>query len=167
MLVPVDFNLDTLPNIIANVLQDRQFEDQKVKYFIGTDWTLEYLLGLSCLKNLFYEAILVAKLLQKSNDFEFNDDEYSEEIKRINQKVNGEIASWEELETSSEIAYKLYWEIMQGKGKNKTSKAIVAQCLASLLEREKNNQSLVSRVKKDPHLKYLIDAIAHVTNVQP
>lgn len=167
LLVSTDFNLDTLPSIRVKALQNRQFEDQKVKYFIGTDWTLEYLLGLSCLKDLFYEAILTAKLLQKSDDFDFNDDEYSEEIKRINQKVNGEIASWEELETSPEIAYKLYWEIMQGKGKNKTSKAIVAQCLASLLEREKNNQSLVSRVKKDPHLKYLIDAINHVTNVQP
>ncbi|MGX7686591.1 ATP-dependent nuclease [Flectobacillus roseus] len=166
LLVPVDFNLDTLPDIMANVLQDRQFEDQKVKYFIGTDWTLEYLLGLSCLKDLFYEAILTAKLLQKSDDFDFNDDEYREEIKRINQKANGEIASWEELETTPEIAYKLYWEIMQGMGKNKTSKAIVAQCLASLLEREKNNQSLVSRVKKDQHLKYLIDAIKHAANVQ-
>lgn len=165
LLVPIDFNLDTLPNIRVKALQNRQFEDQKVKYFTGTDWTLEYLLGLSCLKNLFYEAILIAKLLQKSDDFDFNDDEYNEETKGINQKVNGEIASWEEIKTSSEIAYELYWEIMQGNGKNKTSKAIVAQCLASLLDKEKNNLYLISQVKRDPHLKYLIDAINHVTNV--
>lgn len=166
-LVPTDFNLNSLPNIRFNALQKRQFAHQRVKYFIGTDWTLEYLLGLSCLKNLFYEAILIAKLLQRSDDFDFNDDEYKEETKKINQKVNGEIASWEEIKTSSEIAYELYWEIMQGKGKNKTSKAVVAQCLASLLEREKNNLSLINKVKKDQHLRYLIDAINHVTDVQP
>jgi hypothetical protein len=33
--------------------------------------------------------------------------------------------------------------------------------------KEKNNQPLISRVKEDTYLKYLIDAITHVTNVQP
>lgn len=166
LLVPIDFNLDTLPSIRVKALQNRQFEDQKVKYFIGTDWTLEYLLGLSCLKGLFYEAILTAKLLQKSDDFDINEQEYIDAVSEIKQQVQTDLADWEASKMDIEdIAYKLYWEIMQGNGKNKTSKAIVAQCLASLLEKEKNNLSLKSQVKRDPHLQYLIDAINHVSNV--
>ena len=88
---------------------------------------------------------------------------------KIKHQVQIDFSTWEEVSKMNpeEIAYKLYWETMQGKGTNKTSKAIVAQCLASLLIREKDNLSLISQVQKDQHLKYLIDAINHVTNVQP
>lgn len=167
LLVNIDFNLDGLKLIRDKAYKDKQFEDQEVKYFVGTDWTLEYLLGLSCLKNLFYEAILTAKLLQKSDDFDLNEQEYIDAVAEINRKANGEIASWEEMKTSPQIAYELYWEIMQGKGTNKTSKAIVAQCLASLLEKEKNNQTLKKQVEQDPNLQYLIESIKHAANVQP
>jgi putative ATP-dependent endonuclease of the OLD family len=167
LLVPTDFNLHSLPNIRLNALQKRQFEDQKVKYFVGTDWTLEYLLGLSCLKNLFYEAILTAKLLQKSDEFDLDEKEYVDAVDEIKHQVQIDFSTWEVNMNPEEIAYKLYWETMQGKGTNKTSKAIVAQCLASLLIREKDNSSLISQVKKDQHLKYLIDSINHVTNDQP
>jgi hypothetical protein len=133
----IDLESDLL-QIKIDALKSKQFEDQKVKYFVGTDWTLEYLLGLSCLKNLFYEAILTAKLLQKSDAFDLNEQEYIDAVYEIKQQVQTDLADWETSKmTIEDIAYKLYWEIMQGKGKNKTSKAIVAQCLASLLERRK------------------------------
>ena len=164
----IDLESDLL-QIKNDALQSKQIEEQKVKYFVGTDWTLEYLLGLSCLKNLFYEAILTAKLLQKSDEFDLDEKEYIDAVNEIKHQVQIDFSTWEEVSKMNpeEIAYKLYWETMQGKGTNKTSKAIVAQCLASLLIREKDNLSLISQVQKDQHLKYLIDAINHVTNVQP
>ena len=163
----IDLESDLL-QIKNDALQSKQFEEQKVKYFVGTDWTLEYLLGLSCLKNLFYEAILTAKLLQKSDEFELDEKEYIDAVNEIKLQVQKDFSTWEVSRMNpEEIAYKLYWETMQGKGTNKTSKAIVAQCLASLLIKEKDNSSLISQVQKDQYLKYLIDAINHVTNVQP
>ncbi len=168
MLNPVPFDLNNLITLRSQAYSKKQFEDQKVKYFVGTEWTLEYLLGLSCMKNFFYEAILTAKLLQKSDDFDSSDQEYIDAIGEIKLHVQGELDAWETQQISEEeIAYKLYWEIMQGKGTNKTSKAIVAQCLASILNREIKNQTLKSAVMQDVHLSYLINAIKHVTNVQP
>lgn len=168
ILIPVPFDLNNLDTLRSQAYSKKQFEDQKVKYFVGSEWTLEYLLGLSCMKNFFYEAILTAKLLQKSDDFDSSDQEYGDAINEIKQQVQSDLSTWETQQVNGEdIAYKLYWEIMQGKGPNKTSKAIVAQCLASILNREIENQTLKSAVMEDVHLTYLIKAIKHVTNVQP
>lgn len=168
MLNPVPFDLNNLDTLRSQAYSKKQFKDQKVKYFVGTEWTLEYLFGLSCMKNFFYEAILTAKLLQKSDDFDASDQEYGDVINEIKQQVQSDLSTWETEQVNGEdIAFKLYWEIMQGKGTNKTSKAIVAQCLASILQREMENQTLISAVMEDVHLSYLINAIKHVTNVQP
>jgi len=152
-----------LPTIKNNVLSKKMFYEQKVKYFVGKDWTLEYLLGLSCIKNLFYEAILTAQLILKSDDFDESSLEIIEEIKEIKKIVEKDIREWEKTMNREEIAYKLYWEIMQGKDKNKTSKAVVAQCLSSLFKEQP--ETLKNEILQDEYLKYLVEAIKYAANV--
>lgn len=126
-----------------------------IKGFVNNFWTLEYELGLSCLKKLFYTAILMAKQV-----------EYFEEaiLKDCKEEAN-DIDSWG---TPTEIAYQIYWVEMMGRGKNKLSKAIVAQFFAEILEREiKGNDTLKNELKieieDDDNLKYIVDAIKHAT----
>lgn len=158
----IDLNND-LPTIKNNVLSKKMFYEQKVKYFVGKDWTLEYLLGLSCIKNLFYEAILTAQLILKSDDFDESSLEIIEEIKEIKKVVEKNMREWEKTMNREEIAYKLYWEIMQGKDKNKTSKAVVAQCLSSLFKEQP--ETLKNEILQDEYLKYLVEAIKYAANV--
>lgn len=157
-------NLDSdLTQIQKHTYQNKTIKEQNTQYFICPEWTLEYVIGKSCLKQLFYESILTAKLILKSEDFNLDEDEYSTEIAKYKEQTSSDIAVWEEIMTSEQIAYLIYWEIMQNNELNKTSKAVVAQCLSNALGTASN--SLKQQIMEDPYLKYLIDAIKYAANV--
>lgn len=144
----------------VKALKEQQYsptENAQIKGFVNTHWTLEYELALSCLKDQFYTAILMAK-----------DTGYfvTQELANYKQEANTQISTWKSSgKTSEQIAYEIYWVEMMGKGTNKTSKAIVAQFFAEILEIEMNTQKteLKRQIESDEHIKYLVEAIKHAT----
>ncbi len=132
-------------------------KNEKIRGFVNTHWTLEYELALSSLKELFYTVILMAK----SSDYFMLD-----ELNEYRQEAQDKISSWTDLsKTHEQIAYEIYWVEMMGSNKNKTSKAIVAQFFAEILEIEMitKKDELKRQIEADLHLKYLVDAIKHAT----
>ncbi|BDS10981.1 ATP-dependent nuclease [Aureispira anguillae] len=168
--INIDIDQD-LPTIKTNELERKNCSEKNVKYFISPNWTLEYELGLSCLRDLFYEAILTAKLILKSSDFDTADEEFIEEIRLIKLQVEQDINDWKASMSREEIAYKLYWIIMQGRDKNKVSKAVVAQCLSKIILDKKENldelayEELKGQILSDSNINYLVEAIKHTANV--
>lgn len=133
-------------------------ENNKIKGFVNSHWTLEYELALSCLRNQFYTAIIMAK----------NYDYFvTEELETYRQQAKTLIEGWEtEGKTAQQIAYEIYWVEMMGRNKNKTSKATVAHFFAEILEIEMKTQKdeLKRQIEADPNLAYLINAIKHATS---
>lgn len=101
-------------------------ENEKIKGFVNTHWTLEYELGLSCLKEQFYTSIIMAK------DYDYFVLAKLETYKR---QAKTQIEQWNiEVKTPQQIAYEIYWIEMMGRNKNKTSKATIAHFFAEILE---------------------------------
>lgn len=156
----VDVDISVLSDRKKKILISKKGRSQKnVQYCVAENWTLEYEIALSCLKELFYDAIC---LTQKIGWFDEN------ALATLN-KFSTDYSGTKDKE---EIAYDMYWKKMMKKGeseKNKGfSKAIVAQLFAEILEREiKNNairkDELKTQINADPYLKYLVDAIKHAT----
>jgi putative ATP-dependent endonuclease of the OLD family len=135
-------------------------QNDKIKGFVNSHWTLEYELALSCLKEQFYTAILMAK---EHDYFVFA------ELGTYIQKAHTQIEQWiTENKTAQQIAYQIYWVEMMGKGTNKSSKATVAHFIAEILEiGEKDiikKAELKTQIEADESLKYLVDAIKHATS---
>lgn len=132
-------------------------ENPKIKGFVNTHWTLEYELGLSCLREQFYTAILMAK------DYDYF---VIDELETYQGNAKNGIDAWSNSgKTPEQIAHEIYWVEMMGKGKNKTSKATVAHFFAEILEIEMQTRKyeLKTEIEADQYLKYLVDAIKHVT----
>lgn len=151
-----DITKDELNNIQSTQkekkVQQYSFVDTNIKGFVNSHWTLEYELGLSCLRTHFYTAILMAK------------NKYFDEgiLLECQEQAKNEIEEWKTTKTNEQIAYQIYWIEMMGRGKNPNSKAIVAQFFAEILEKE-NQENLKKLIEEDPYMKYLVDAIKHVT----
>lgn len=125
-----------------------------VQVFIPNTWTLEYEIARSCLRDIMHKSVLIAI---ETNNLE---DEHSDEIKKtIKDKYNKDIKRWqEEGKSDIEIAVEIYAPLER----KQASKAVVAQIFSRILS---NSKVDVADILKDPHLKYLIDAIKYVTNV--
>ncbi len=129
-----------------------------VETFIPKIWTLEYEIAKSCLKKHLHFAIQIA-LETKNLEIEINLDKQKE----ILVKCNKQIREWEiGGDNESLIAVKIFSPMIWDK--TKASKAVVAQILSLLIQKSNISKNTVL---KDVYLKYLIDAITHVTNVQP
>lgn len=166
ILTPNPISLENLDDLKRNAHEKRNHTEQNVKYFISPNWTLEYELGLSCLRKLFYISILLAESFQHTDSLEFDED-FDWLFENKKSKAEKDFASWDGL-TNEEIAYKLYWEIMQKKDKGqKVSKAIVAQMLSKVIHREltNGNTTLKQTILDDENLKYLVEAIKYAANV--
>ena len=141
---------------IANKRTEKEakYNGQDVKTFISPDWTLEYDISLSTLRREFYTAVLRAEKIQNSDTYGLT----PAKITEVNQKVETDFATWtSDHKTGQEIAKAIHEEYML---KKKISKAIVAQCFASLL---KECEGIKERIEVDEKLKYLVDAINYVT----
>lgn len=151
-----------------------------VKGFISPRWTLEYCLSMSCLSERFHKAIHYGKKIK-------NSDKYSLTLAKIsdsNRSVSDEHRLWESL-PQEERAYEMY-HLMLDKNDKSGLKAIVAQCLASLLRwdisdvhddlteeqmfdldlyqclvDDTKKQLLKEEIENDEYIRYLVNAIKY------
>jgi putative ATP-dependent endonuclease of OLD family len=166
---------DNITNEIITTIKGEKLNEKKteiskqnIKTFVAQNWTLEYELALSLLKEFYYEAVLRAEQLQSDNSLILGD-EIKQQIKDDCTKFfNGNSSS-----TPEKIAYDIYKPLMNGN----VSKAITAQCLAGVLNENadhvkdliltpKTLENPIRVVKDDVKtstLGYLIDTIIHAT----
>ena len=110
--------------------KEQYYSIDSIKGFIAPRWTLEYCLALSCLSTVFHKAIHYAKKIK-------NSDKYSLTLAKIqteNELVETEQSNWNQL-SNDERAYKIFGLMLDENNKSGL-KAIVAQCLASMLKWE-------------------------------
>lgn len=121
-----------------------QYDGDEIKVFVPKFWTLEYEIARSCL----FKELAIAKVLanaeQKGKKVVFDD-------------VKNEVECEYKGGTDEAIAYELFKPINDGD----VSKAIVAQHLAAIIEADKAGYK--GAIETDEFLKYVVDAIKHVT----
>lgn len=104
-----------------------------IKAFVAPKWTFEYSVAFSCLRDILFESILEAKKIENSDQYALT----AAKITEVEKCVTKEIDKWKS-EEPHVTAFYIYHDTMLNKAnpdiKTKpTSKAIVAQCLASNL----------------------------------
>lgn len=121
-----------------------QFSGDEIKVFVPMFWTLEYEIAFSGLFKALAIAIELARAEQKGTCLVLDDVK-----KEVESKYSGD--------SDETIAYELFKPLNDGV----VSKTIVAQHLAAILETDKNGYRGIIEV--DDCLKYIVDAIKHVT----
>lgn len=153
---------------IPNELDEKTIEQQRTtkrgeiviqwnagnsKIFLPLKWTLEYDLACSSLYQYLDQAISVVKIEKYQPTKIINDSVFLEVKTEVEKKYLG-------IELTSQQSYDIFKPLSKGS----VSKASTAQYLAEILEREgKKDPTLKTTLKSDPYLKYLCDAIYHVT----
>ncbi|MBP1672776.1 MAG: hypothetical protein H6Q25_591 [Bacteroidetes bacterium] len=141
---------------IAEIVSKKKakYSGGDVQVFITNTWTLEYEIARSCLRNLIHKSVLLALA---TNDLQ--EDATKEVCKGITEKCEEDLERWKTEGISDiEIAVEIYAPLER----KQASKAVVAQIFSRILNSSKVD---VEDILKDPHLKYLVDAIKYVTNV--
>ena len=141
------------------------YTDPHIKRFASPNWTLEYEIALSSFRKPFYQAVLWT---QKKKNATTGKPKGSKR-KEVTATVKKNIASWKsKWETCDRRSEKIAWEIY-GKTmlRSKTSKAMVAQEFASWLVRYPHKRKLRDALLQSASLRYLVDAILHVTEALP
>ena len=159
-----------------------KYEKGSIKGFISPRWTLEYCIALSFLKDEFHRAINYGKKIKNSDKYTLTADK----IIAADQETEKQSIEWTGC-SDSERAYKMYSLMLDGSGKSGL-KAIVAQCLSSMLRMEivaepvdqekmfdldlyqhtvdeEKRIELKQKFENDPYMKYLVDAIKHAAGV--
>ncbi|WP_299823651.1 AAA family ATPase [uncultured Pontibacter sp.] len=148
-----DFTPDRVSEIIAE--KESKFSGPDILTAVSKNWTLEYELALSVLRNELYLAIQLAS--KTKNLEEPLTREYEEEVKAsLTTKLTGDWIS----KGREEVAIEICAPVM----KKKVSKAVVAQLFSVLLDKRCKAESSVQEVKTDQFLDYLVKAITHVTS---
>lgn len=122
-----------------------QFNDEygNMKTFVAPNWTLEYEIALSGIKQELLHAIHKARFINPESASN------EKKLEKIKKEIDGK--------RGEDAAYPIYKPLLN----KQASKAITAQILASdLLEKRSETKDVIL---KDPYLKYLTDAIYHVT----
>lgn len=137
-----------------------RFDGQNVKTFVSPYKTLEHDMALSTLRELLLKAVLQAKKIQNSDKYGLTE--------KKNEDIESELETihkfWEDNGYNSfQTADYLYNEMIINKT-NKISKAIIAQCLATLIEETKDKDALKNSILQDKNLTYIVDAIMYATS---
>lgn len=131
-------------------LKTSKYSDGLIMGYVAQNWTLEYELALSNIREVLYQSILESLRIQQDNNLIIDVDDITD----IQAQV--QIFFQEQSSNSQEaIAYEIFKPINNGR----VSKAILAQRLA-------HNLSLgdfKDAIKSSAELSYLKDAIYHVT----
>lgn len=107
---------------------EKYYTSSCVKAFVAPNWTLEYTIALSVIRKKLYKAVLFAQKIQNSDKYALTE----KKIKEVDNEVKSKFDTWKELETDKyEAAYEIYQKTLLD---NNISKAITAQCLASILQ---------------------------------
>lgn len=163
----------------------QKYESGDIRAFVSPRWTLEYCLALSFLGKEFYRAIQYGKKIFNSENISLTD----KKIQEVDKEIELEYQQWTSL-SNPERAYNLFNEMLDKDGKS-SLKAIVAQCLASILKwnisdipeditkekmfdldlyryqiNEANRIRLKQNIEDDPYLRYLVQAIKYATRAE-
>lgn len=175
--------VEQLDRTTAAVTQkELYYSNGSVKGFIAPRWTFEYCLALSCLCEEFHNAIRYGMKVKNSDKYALTD----KKIEKADAEVAIQLEKWKSL-PKAEYAYKLYEQMIDDNGKSGL-KAIVAQCLAAILNwkisevpaditmekmfeadlyrhevNEEKKTELKEKIESDGYMKYIVDAIKHVT----
>lgn len=161
--------------------KDRKYTQGSVKGFASSRWTLEYCIAMSCISDDFHKAVHYGKkILNARASISLTD----AKIDEANCEVKAETQKWNGL-SCAERAYNIYDLMLNDTGKS-SLKAIVAQCLASILRweisiipdgvtqekmfdldlhrlktDEDKKTALKSKIESDLFLNYIVNAIKY------
>lgn len=134
---PYDIDPDSKKRILNEKVEEskakeeernNKYTDGSVHGFTSPRWTLEYCLAMSCLSEDFHKAVHYGKKILNSKErISLND----EKIIKADKEVEDEAQQWKDL-PRWQVAYNIYDLMLDENGKSNL-KAIVAQCLASIL----------------------------------
>lgn len=166
----------------AVIKKKTKYEIGAIHVFVSPRWTLEYCIALSCLGSEFHRAIHYGKKILNSDKISLTD----KKIKDADSDAANEVQSWATL-PDPEKAYNMYQIMLDDNGSSRL-KAIVAQCLASILKwnisivpagitkekmfeldlyhyqvDEEKKAKLKQKIESDYFLKYIVDAIKFAT----
>lgn len=136
--------------------KEQKYNLKDIEVFTN-QWTMEFDLALSCIREYVYAAVLIARdiKLDESVIDSINLDKY---INIAKEEINDFIKDGKD---DMDIAYIIYKPLLKGN----SSKAVCAQYLSKILMNESNiNEDLVSKIIEDQNIKYILDSIYHVTN---
>ena len=163
--------------------KNSKYTNGSVRGFTSPRWTLEYCIAMSCLSEDFHKAVHYGKKILNARDYISLTDA---KIDEANQAAEEEAQRWRGL-SPAENAYNIYDLMLNGDGKSGL-KAIVAQCLASVLRwktsvipdgltqekmfdldlygfktDEQKKSALKAEIESDPFLNYIVNAIKYAT----
>ena len=169
----------------AVIKKKAKYEIGAIHAFVSPRWTLEYCIALSCLGDEFHKAIHYGKKILNSDKILLT----GNKIEDADNNAVNEMQEWAEL-SDSEKAYRMYQTMLENDGSSRL-KAVVAQCLASILKwnvsvipdgvtKEKmfdldlyrfqidaeKKDNLKQQIESDCYLKYIVDAIKYATGKQ-
>ena len=161
--------------------RDRKYTNSSVRGFTSPRWTLEYCIAMSCLSYDFHKAVHYGKKILNAREYISLTDA---KIDEANRDAESEAQEWSGL-SHAERAYHIYNLMLNDNGKS-SLKAIVAQCLASILlwktsiipdritqekmfdldlygfkTDEDKKAVLKSEIESDPFLSYIVNAIKY------
>lgn len=161
--------------------KNKNYTNGSVHGFTSPRWTLEYCIAMSCLSKDFHKAVHYGKKILNAQEYISLTDK---KITEANQAVEEEARQWHSL-SPGETAYRIY-ELMLNKDGKSSLKAIVAQCLASILRwkisvipseltqekmfdldlyglktDEQKKSELKSKIERDQFLSYIVNAIKY------
>ena len=175
------FNEKTTESAQAEKDKNEKYTNGSVHGFTSPRWTLEYCIAMSSLSEDFHKAVHYGmKILNAQEHISLTD----KKITEANQAAEEEGRKWHDL-SQAETAYKIYNLMLNGDGKS-SLKAIVAQCLASILRweisvipskltqekmfdldlyglktDEQKKSELKSKIERDQFLSYIVNAIKY------
>lgn len=137
--------------------------------FVSPNWTLEYEISLTNLRTAFYRSVLWADKKQNAKSGLPKDEKWTD----VKEKAIQDIEEWSTRFKSSprqaaQVAFEIYHNVMIAKD---ISKAITAQVFADELRKsfddQKKRDALLKALLQSEPIKYLLDAICHVTEPLP
>lgn len=112
----------------AEKMKNDKYTNGSVRGFTSPRWTLEYCIAMSCLSEDFHKSVYYGKKILNAREYISL---IEEKITEANQAAEEETRQWNDL-PQWEKAYYIYDSMLNKDGKSGL-KAIVAQCLASVL----------------------------------
>lgn len=176
-----EFNEKILESAQAEKEKNKKYTNGSVRGFTSPRWTLEYCVAMSCLSEDFQKAVHYGKKILNAREYISLTDK---KITEANQEMEKKVEQWKDL-PQWKIAYEIYNMMLDEEGKS-SLKAIVAQCLASVLRwkisvipeglaqekmfdldlyglktDEQKKSELKSEIERDQFLSYIVNAIKY------
>ena len=160
--------------------KESTYNHGSIHSFVSPLWTFEYCLAMSCLKDYFHKAIHYGKKVKNSDKYALT----NAKIARADESANTQSIEWSTF-PEEEFAFRVYDLMLDESGKSGL-KAIVAQCLASMLRweisvipegcpqeqmfdldllqfkiNEQKRQEMKELIEGDQYLEYIVNAIKY------